>query len=318
MLSCSSARATAELPPDQAAAVKKAPPSPRPGPQPVEVEMSNVDLHVTAEVTLRVRHLRGRFEPTSRSDMPYLEDKLSYIVAIDSGEIALDMASLNALMTRTLGQGRSNVEKLRISTDAESRLRQQGVLDKGIKVPFDVKGGVEATPDGRIRMHAAAVRGFGLPVNPLMKLLGLKMDDLVKVKPGHGVTVDNNDLILDPQQLVPPPLIRGKVTSVRVADGTIVETFGSGERRKLSPPAASRNYIYWRGGELQFGKLTMIDTDLELVDEDPGDPFDFSIDHWNDQLVAGYSKNTPTRGLKAHMPDHNDLNRQTAGTAGKR
>jgi len=279
--------------------------------------MSNVDLHVTPEVTLRVRHLRGRFEPTGRANMPYLEDKLSYIVAIDSGEIALDMASLNALMTRTLGQGRSNVEKLRISTDDQSRLRQQGVLDKGIKVPFDVKGGVEATPDGRIRMHAAAVRGFGIPVNPLMKLLGLEMDDLLKVKPGHGVTVDNNDLILDPQQLVPPPLIRGKVTSVRVADGTIVQTFGSGERRKLSPPAASRNYIYWRGGELQFGKLTMIDTDLELVDEDPGDPFDFSIDHWNDQLVAGYSKNTPTRGLKAHMPDHNDLNRQTTGTASK-
>jgi hypothetical protein len=223
------------------------------------------------------------------------------------------MASLNALMTRTLGQGRSNVEKLRISTDDQRGLRQQGVLKKGIKVPFDVKGGIEATPDGRIRMHAAAVRGFGLPVNPLMKLLGLEMDDLVKVKPGHGVTVDKNDLILDPQQLVPPPFIRGKVTSVRVADGAIVQIFGSGERQRLSPPAVSRNYIYWRGGKLQFGKLTMTDTDLELIDEDPNDPFDFSIDQWNDQLVAGYSKNTPNHGLKAHMPDHNDLNRRTAG-----
>jgi hypothetical protein len=275
--------------------------------------MSNVDLHVTAEVTMRIRHLRGRFEPTAPSVMPILDDKLSYVVAIDSGEIALDMASLNALMTRTLGQGRSNVERLRISTDDQSQLRQQGVLKKGIKVPFDVKGGIESTPDGRIRMHAAAVRGFGLPVNPVMKLLGLEMDDLLKVKPGHGVTVDNNDLILDPQQLVPPPRIRGKVTSVRIAEGAIVQTFGSGERRRLSPPAVSRNYVYWRGGKLQFGKLTMTDTDLELVDEDPGDPFDFSIDHWNDQLIAGYSKNTPDRGLKAHMPDHNDLARQTTG-----
>jgi hypothetical protein len=178
-------------------------------------------------------------------------------------------------------------------------------------VPFDVKGGIEATPDGRIRMRAAAVRGFGLPVNPLMKLLGLEMDDLLKVKPGHGVTVDNNDLILDPQQLMPPPQIRGKVTSVRIAEGAIVQTFGSGDRRRLSPPAVSRNYIYWRGGKLQFGKLTMTDTDLELVDEDPGDPFDFSVDRWNDQLVAGYSKNTPDGGLKAHMPDHNDLARRT-------
>jgi hypothetical protein len=312
MLSYSSVQATIDRPPDEVAAASKAPPTPRPGRQPVEVEMSNVDLHVTAEVTLRVRHLRGRFEPAGRAEMPYLEDKLSYIVAIDSGEIALEMPSLNALMATTLGQGRSNIEKVRISTDENSGLRQQGVLKKGIKVPFDVKGAVEATPDGRIRMHAAAVRGFGVPVNPLMKLLGLEMADLLKIEPGHGVIVDNNDLILDPQQLVPPPLIRGKVTSVRVADGALVQTFGSGERQRLSPPAVSRNYIYWRGGELQFGKLTMIDTDLELVDEDPNDPFDFSIDRWNDQLVAGYSKNTPTRGLKAHMPDYNDLNPQTA------
>lgn len=103
------------------------------------------------------------------------------------------------------------------------------------------------------------------------------------------------------------------VTSVRVADGAIVQTFGSGERQRLSPTAISMNYMYWRGGELRFGKLMMTDTDLELVDEDQDDPFDFSIDHWNDQLVAGYSKTTPNRGLKAHMPDYNDLKGPPAG-----
>ncbi len=51
----------------------------------------------------------------------------------------------------------------------------------------------------------------------------------------------------------------------------------------------------------------MTETDLELVDEDPRDSFDFSVDRWQDQLVAGYSKTTPARGLKAHMPDYNDL-----------
>jgi hypothetical protein len=72
----------------------------------------------------------------------------------------------------------------------------------------------------------------------------------------------------------------------------------------------SRNFIYWRGGSLAFGKLTMSATDLELIDSDPKDPFDFSVDKWNDQLVAGYSKTTGARGLKAHMPDYNDLARR--------
>lgn len=292
---------------DAPESVTTSPPSAHPGRQPVEVEMRNVDLRVTADITLHIRHLRGRFVPTAGAQMPYLDDKHSYTVAIDSAEIALGMASLNALMMRTLGGDRSNVGKVRISIDEERRLRQRGVLEKGLDVPFDVKGNVEATPDGRIRVHAAKVRGFGVPVTPVMKVFGIEMDDLLKVKPGHGVTVEDNDLILDPQQLVPPPRIRGKITAVRITDTAMVQTFGSGERLRLSPPAVSKNFIYWRGGNLQFGKLTMAETDLELVDEDPGDPFDFSVDHWNDQLVTGYSKNTTSRGLKAHMPDYNDL-----------
>ena len=306
-LSCSAGAngATAAAPHETAVAAPQtpAPPSTRN----VEVEMSNVNLRVASNVTLHVRHLRGRFVPVAGAARPYLDDKRSYVVAIDSGEIAIDMASLNALMSNTLQEGDANVEKVRISADGGTSLRQKGILDKGIKVPFDMKGRVDATSDGRIRVHVASMRSLGIPVQPLMKVFGIEMDDLVKVKPGHGVVLDNNDLILDPEQLVPPPKIRGKVTAVRVIGNALVQTFGSGERRRLSPAAVSRNYIYWRGGELRFGKLTMAETDLELIDDDPRDPFDFSVDHWNDQLVAGYSKNTAIRGLKTHVPDYNDL-----------
>jgi len=307
-LSCSSGTdATTGPVPNKTEPATTPPAAARPGPQPVEVEMSNVNFRVASDITLHVEHLRGRFVPVGRTEIPYLDDKHSYLIAIDSAEIATDMASLNALMNRTLEQGDANVEKIRISTDDQKRLRHKGVLDKGIKVPFDLKGAVDVTADGRIRVHADSMRSLGIPVKPLMKVFGIEMDDMVKVKPGHGVTVEDNDLILDPEQLVPPPRIRGKVTSVRVTEDALVQTFGSGERRRLSPPAVSRNYIYWRGAELRFGKLTMTETDLELIDADPSDPFDFSVDHWNDQLVAGYSKNTTVRGLKTHVPDYDDL-----------
>ena len=147
-------------------------------------------------------------------------------------------------------------------------------------------------------------------MKPLMKIFHIEMDDLLKVKPGHGVTVRDNDLILDPSTLLPPPSMRGAITSAAVVGRSVVQTFGDGKVHRLSPPATSRNFIYWRGGSLAFGKLTMTATDLELVDMDPKDPFDFSVDQWNEQLVAGYSKTTSARGLKAHMPDYNDLPRK--------
>jgi len=62
--------------------------------------------------------------------------------------------------------------------------------------------------------------------------------------------------------------------------------------------------MYYRGGVLRFGKLTMSDADMELIDQSPADPFDFFQDRYNDQLVAGYSKNTRDHGLKVYMPDY--------------
>ena len=275
--------------------------------QPVEVEMQNVDLHMSADVTLHIRYLRGRFSAAGGHDTPVLDDHSSYVVDVDSGAVAIDIASLNAVVARTLAGEASNVDNLKIAADDQGNLRQKGVIDKGVPIPFSLTTEISATPDGKLRVHSKSVKGFGISMKPLMKLFHIEMDDLLKVKPGHGVTVSGNDLILDPSTMMPPPSIRGAVTSAAVVGQSVVQTFGDGKVHHLSPPAISKNFIYWRGGSLVFGKLTMAETDLELVDMDPKDPFDFSVEHWNEQLVAGYSKTTKTRGLKSHMPDYNDL-----------
>ena len=273
----------------------------------VEVDMRNVDLHITPQVELRIRHLRGRFVTAGARSAPYLDDPSSYTVAVDTGEVAVALPSLNAIVSRALDRARSNVRRVEISVDDNGQLRQKGVVRKGVNVPFDMKASVGVTSDGLIRIHTESVKGFGVPVNPLLKILRVQTDDLIRVDPGHGIRVDGNDLLLDVSQLLPPPGFHGRLTSVRVDRGALTQVFGSGTTRPISPDATAKNHIYWRGGQLAFGKLTMTDTDLELVDEDPRDPFDFSVDRWNEQLVAGYSKTTADRGLRAHMPDYNDL-----------
>jgi hypothetical protein len=265
----------------------------------VEVDMRNVDLHITPQIELQVRHLRGRFVAVGARPAPYLDDPSSYTVAVDTGEVAVDLPSLNAIVNRALERARSNVRRVEISVDDTGQIRQKGVVKKGINVPFDMKAGVGVTPDGLIRIHTESVKGFGVPVNPLLKVLRVKTDDLIRVDPGHGIRVEGNDLLLDVSQLLPPPGFHGQLRSVRVDRGALIQVFGPGTAQPISPTATAKNHIYWRGGQLAFGKLTMTETDLELVDEDPQDS--------NEQLVAGYSKTTADRGLRAHMPDYNDL-----------
>ena len=68
----------------------------------------------------------------------------------------------------------------------------------------------------------------------------------------------------------------------------------------------------YHGAQLRFGKLTMSDTDLVLIDMDPQDPFDFSLEHYKEQLVAGYTKTTPDFGLRVFMRDFNKVQNQPA------
>jgi hypothetical protein len=75
--------------------------------------------------------------------------------------------------------------------------------------------------------------------------------------------------------------------------------------------------MFYQGRVLRFGKLTMNSTDLQIVDADQNDPFDFFLSHLNDQLVAGTSRNLLDYGLITTMPDYSDLRakKQVAGAA---
>jgi hypothetical protein len=53
----------------------------------------------------------------------------------------------------------------------------------------------------------------------------------------------------------------------------------------------------------------MHDADMELIDEDQRDPFEFSPAGYVKQLVAGYSKNAADGSLRVYMPDLDEAGR---------
>jgi len=147
-----------------------------------------------------------------------------------------------------------------------------------------------------------------LPVKGLLKLLGLDMAELINARKTRGISVDDNDIILDPAQMLPPPKMRGRITGVRIQGDEIIQTFGK-DRTDSAMKRPHSNYIAYRGGVLRFGKLTMDNADMRLIDADPADPFDFFPDHYKDHLVAGYSKTTALGGLLVYMPDYDKISK---------
>ena len=269
---------------------------------PVGIEMRNVRLHVADDAILEVKWLSGRLRSLS-SNPPVFDDQHSFVMEIDDGEMAMDASSLSALVNRAFEYKGAALSNLRVSFE-DGQLMQRGTLKKGISVPFSIAASVAATSDGLLNVHPLKVKTAGIPTARLMSLFGVELDDILKSRPDRGIMFRDNDLFLDVGRMLPAPATRGKLTKAVVRGDRLVQVFGRG----AAASAGGRgNYIWFHGGTIRFGKLTMTEADLRLIDMDPRDPFDFYSAKYNEQLVAGYTKNTIDHALRTYMPDNDDL-----------
>ena len=270
----------------------------------VQVQMRNVAFHVDTTIVLNLHYVRGELRRTDPEHAPFLDDKHSFTLGIDSARIGITPASLSDLLNRyTFAYPGSPLRKLTVTID-HGQIRQHGLMHG---ISFTMMGDLTLTPNGELRLHPSSIKAAGIKVGGLMKFFGLHLQKLVDTKQARGVRIDHDDFFLSPSGLLPPPTVDGQLTGVEVNDSEIVQTFSppSGHTPEaLKPPLAkAENYMFFRKGVLKFGKLTMEDTDLLIVDAEPRDPFDFFLDQYNTQLVAGYEKNTVDHGLIVMMPD---------------
>jgi hypothetical protein len=280
----------------------------------VQIQMRNVNFRLARDIVLEVRTLRGELQRTKPEVPVTFDDPASFTVKIDAAQVAISPASLTALMNSyVLAYDHAPIKNVTVTING-NRLIQKGTVHKEIDIPFEIEGSLSPTEDGNIRVHAdkikSKIKSAHLPVKGLLHLLGEDLSKLVNQNAGRGMKVAGDDIILTPPTLTPPPHLDGRVTGVRIADGKIVQVFDSGRHpAPLTPPFHSAAYIYHRGNILRFGKLTMNDAELEIVGDRPG-VFEFFQREYRKQLVAGYSKNTTSNGLVAHMLDYSHFREQ--------
>jgi hypothetical protein len=306
LASCEKSKPAASLSPvspEPAAQQAETKPSPATeAPAKTRIEMRNVLLRDTASGTLRIQQLNGRVSPTQAGGTISLDDKKSFLIDIDSGLISTSVADISKLLNdQVFGYPGSPLSDI-VLTVKGKQLKLNAKVKKGIIVPVELLGEMGVTPDGNLSIHATSLRALKIPVKGLLGAFGVKMADLVDAKGAKGVSVQGNDLVLDVEQMLPPPRKRGKLTEVHTSGDQLVETFGhpvlSGK------PTRWRSYLRFEGGVIQFGKLTMRDADLVLADSGNAEWFDFDLDHYQQQLVAGYNKVTPKQGLESFMPGY--------------
>jgi hypothetical protein len=272
----------------------------------VQTQMRNVMFRFSDTVAVEIKSLDGELVPLGKNEFPIFDDKDSFNLRISTAEIAIDSSSLaNVLNSYVFARPRSPLTGLSIIVE-KGRLKVKGKLhDKG-DIPFETEGILTPTADGKVRLHSEKIKAMHVPVKGLMGLFGLDLGGLIKEGKVPGVQAQEDDLILDLEQILPPPHIEGKVVSVRMEGENIIQIFGGSDAKPVKNIRAG-NYMAFKHNRLRFGKLLMNDADLILIDMDAKDPLDFYLDHYKEQLSAGYAKITPDSGLRVYIKDYNKL-----------
>ena len=100
---------------------------------------------------------------------------------------------------------------------------------------------------------------------------------------------------------------------MRIVNPDLEEIYGNAEEA-VTRVEQWRNFLRLSDGTLDFGKLTMHHVDLIMVDLSNDAWFDLDLNHYQDQLVNGYTRMTPQAGLQIFMPDLDEMRQRNKGS----
>lgn len=255
-----------------------------------------------------VRWLRGLMVRTSRNINPSFDEPDSFVLDVKTGVIHTNVGDLANFLNGEVSK--APFRNITLSGDGDT-IKLHGTLHKIIPLPVEMIATIGVAPGNRVQIHVTKLNVLKIPLKGLLGGFHVEVANLFQ--PGiPGIEVTGNDIFMDTQKLLPPPHIRGELTSVRIVNPDVEEVYGnaSGDITRVEQ---WRNYLQLNGGTIDFGKLTMHHVDLIMIDLSNDAWFDLDLSNYQEQLVNGYTRMTPQAGLQIFMPDldtlpHNNAN----------
>ena len=161
--------------------------------------------------------------------------------------------------------------------DNEHAVHVSGSVNLGLWIPFKMNTRLLVdTKTNTLVIDVDDIKVLGLfPATALIKWKPLQLESLLSLPPNKSLMFDGNRMMVKPFGLFPPPRVDGTMADVTVDDKVVRLRFVG--RPIPAPESSAKNYVYLKGGTSQFGHFCMRDTDILILDQDPSDPFVFSL-----------------------------------------
>lgn len=270
---------------------------------PTLVYAHNLMLRKGPNFRVYILWIRGQMLRTNPRVPPSFDDPESFVFNIQKGVIHANIGDL-AIFLNAVSSSNAPLKNISLTADGD-QLKLHGTFHKVVPLPIEVIGSLSSAPDGHIRFHTTKISVLKIPMRGLLRGLHITLADLVHSPDLRGTHISGNDLIFDTTKLLPPPHIRGELTSVRIKPPDIEVTYGSSpnDETKLSQ---WHNFLRLTGGTVHFGKLTMDYADLTMIDATKASWFNLDLVNYQQQLVQGICRMTPQAGLEIFMPEFDE------------
>jgi hypothetical protein len=247
-----------------------------------------------------VRWIRGQMLRTNPHRNPSLDDPESFVLNIQKGVVRANIGDIANYLNDS-SPANAPLKNISVQPDGD-QLKLHGTAHKlHIPLPVELTGQLSPGPNGRVHFHVLKISVLKIPMKALLGSFHLELSDLVPSANMAGIQIAGNDIDFDTQVLLPPPHIRGQITSIRVATPDVEVVYGN-TSTDAATLAQWHNFFRLRGGSIDFGKLTMRQADITMIDTVDEPWFNLDLVNYQTQLVNGYTRMTPQAGLEMFMP----------------
>jgi hypothetical protein len=275
---------------------------------PTRIYAHNLMLRKGPDFRIYVRWLNGEMRRTKKNVNPSFDEPESFVLEVQRGIIHANIGDV-AHYVNTGAVAGSPLTNISLAGDG-NHISLHGTVHKlHIPLPIGLEGTVSSAPDGRIHLHVDKLSVLKVPVKGLLGDFHVSIADLMGKTSVAGIEASKNDLYFDTQKLLPAPHIHGILTKVRVMNPDIEVIYGEAQN-DAARTEQWHNFLALKGGTLDFGKLTMHNVDLIMIDASKDAWFDLDLVNYQAQLVNGYTRMTAQAGLEIFMPDLDELKPQ--------
>lgn len=198
--------------------------------EPTSVDIAAGDLHMPGGAVLHIERLRA----TSISHISGTACKCKEsTIEIHTGQLSTTDTDLTKLLNHRFEKKGEN-KHIEIVAEGD-KLKLKGT--KASILPIDFEAKPVAIGRGRIELRPSKIKAGPIPVEGLMHVFGVNVDDLMHPK-NKAVSISKDNIIIDLEYVSKNPKLIGTVRSVAIQGHRIVLTFGPAfQKAKETKPA---------------------------------------------------------------------------------